>query len=302
METIILGSRGSQLALWQTHYIMSLLKKSFPDRSFQNSVITTKGDRIQDRPLPEIGAKGLFTEEIEDALLDERIHIAVHSLKDLPSTLPDGLKFAGSPLRANVRDAFISTRWNSLDAVPDRGRIATGSTRRRALLLGLKPELKIGNLRGNIDTRLRKLTEENWDGIIMAAAALERLNLSANITQTLDPEVFVPSVGQGAIGLEVKSDRLDIIKLVETISDGETVAGVIAERAFMRSLEGGCSVPIGAWGRVSGTNLVLTGFFSDLTGNDYIRESMTGDVANPEKLGLDLADRFKDLNVTALMP
>jgi len=301
MDKIILGSRGSQLALWQTHNIMSLLKTAFPEKTFENKIITTKGDRIQDKPLPEIGAKGLFTEEIEDALLDETIHIAVHSLKDLPSTLPDGLEYAGSPKRADVRDAFISTRWESLDEVPEDGKIATGSTRRRALLLSQNPGLTIGGLRGNIDTRLRKLEEEGWDGIIMAAAALKRLNLGSNVTEELDPETFVPSVGQGAIGLEVKSNRLDIINLVNAISDDETVSAVKSERAFMRELEGGCSVPIGAWGRVIDNTLLLTGYFSNLSGKRYIRESLTGDISDPETLGVTLANRFKELNVKELM-
>jgi len=301
MNTVVLGSRGSQLALWQTKYILSILQKTFPDISFRNEIITTKGDRIQDKPLPEIGGKGLFTEEIEDALLDESIHIAVHSLKDLPSTLPEGLEYAGSPIRADARDAFISTNWNTLRDVPDNGKIATGSMRRRSLLLGVKPHLNIGDLRGNIDTRLRKLTDEGWDGIIMAAAALDRLELNDNVSELLDPETFVPSVGQGAIGLEVKSSRTDILELVKTISHTETVTAVTAERAFMRSLEGGCSVPLGAWGRISNDELVLTGYFSNIEGNKFIRETLTGNTSEPEKVGLDLANIFRKLNVEELM-
>lgn len=302
MNSIVLGSRGSQLALWQTHYILDLLRNASPEIKFSNKIITTKGDRIQDRPLPEIGGKGLFTEEIEQALLDETIHIAVHSLKDLPSTLPEGLVYAGSPARADARDAFISTRWKSIFHIPENARIATGSMRRRSLLLGMKPGLNIGDLRGNIDTRLRKLDDEGWDGIIMAAAALKRLDLSSHISEFMNPEIFVPSVGQGAVGLEIKSSRSDILKLVKVICDRDTEVAVTAERAFMRSLEGGCSVPLGAWSRIKENKLVLTGYFSNLEGSKFIRETLTGSIDEPETVGLELADMFRDKNVKDLMP
>ena len=292
MNTIVLGSRGSNLALWQANFIRRLLQENIDNVRVEIEVIKTRGDHIQDKPIPVIGGKGLFTKEIEDALLDERIHIAVHSLKDIPSTLPEGLVYAGSPLRADCRDTFISTRWNSLKDVPERGRIATGSMRRRALVLGQKPTLTCENLRGNIDTRLRKLEEEDWDGIIMAAAALDRLRLKHRVTEYLDPEIFVPSVGQGAIGLEVKENREDMLTALKKITHQETVDAVKAERAFMRHLEGGCSVPIGAWGRHVNGQLHLTGYFASVDGKKYIRETVYGPPEKPEALGFQLAEQF----------
>jgi len=292
MNTIILGSRGSKLALWQANFMRRMLQDNIDNVHVEIEVIKTRGDNIQDKPIPVIGGKGLFTKEIEDALLDERIHIAVHSLKDIPSTLPEGLVYAGSPLRADCRDTFISTRWTSLKDVPERGRIATGSMRRRALVLGKKPTLTCEYLRGNIDTRLRKLEEEDWDGIIMAAAALDRLGLKHRVTEYLDPEIFVPSVGQGAIGLEVKENRKDMLTALKKITHQETVDAVKAERAFMRHLEGGCSVPIGAWGRHVNGQLHLTGYFASVDGKKYIRETVYGPPEEPEVLGFKLAKQF----------
>lgn len=302
MNTIVLGTRGSNLALLQVNYVRHLLRTKIDNIQVEIDVIKTKGDHIQNKPLPDIGGKGLFTKEIEDVLLDERIHIAVHSSKDIPSTLPEGLVYAGSPLRADCRDTFVSTRWPSLKAVPDGGRIATGSMRRRALILGQNPNLTCENLRGNIDTRLRKLEEEGWDGIIMAAAALERLQLQDRVTEYLDPEIFVPSVGQGAIGLEVKENRKDILAMVKIIAHPETVEAVKAERAFLRHLEGGCSVPIGAWGRHVNGQLHLTGYFATVDGRNYIRQTICGLPEEPETLGFQLVEQFKAHGVEELMP
>ena len=298
---IILGTRGSRLALWQAQHIKGLLLNNVKDINVDMVTIKTRGDEILDKALPDVGGKGLFTKEIEDALIEKRIDIAIHSLKDLPSKLPEGLFYAGSPKRANCRDTFVSKKWLSLSSVPDGGRIATGSMRRKALIFEQNPTITCGLLRGNIDTRLRKLEEEDWDGIIMAAAALERLGLHDQITEYLNPDSFVPAVGQGAIGLEIKESRTELIKIVDTIIDKETVISVKAERAFMRVLEGGCSVPIGAWCRSINGALTLTGYFASPDGKHSIRETITGSQANPEELGYQLAEKYKILGVEALM-
>lgn len=294
---IKIGTRGSQLALWQANHIKALLEKHNASVNAQIIIIKTRGDLIQDKPLPEIGGKGLFTQEIEDALLDERIDIAVHSLKDLPSELPAGLEYAGSPKRADSRDCFISTTWDNMAVVPSKGRIATGSMRRKALIREINPDITCGGLRGNIDTRLRKLDQEGWDGIIMAAAALQRLEMDDRITEYLDPYQFVPSVGQGAIGLEVKSTRNDVKAVIKDIIDKDTVTCVTAERAFMRKLEGGCSVPIGAWARIESEELRLIGYFADPTGANHLRKAVSGPVDSHIELGESLAAFFKDQGV-----
>ena len=204
MSSIIIGSRGSSLALQQSHHIRNLLQSAHPHLGVEIKTIQSLGDNQQGTPLPEIGAKGLFTAEIESELLSQKIDLAVHSLKDLPSTLPNGLKYVGSPKREDARDVFISHKWRSLEDTPAKSIIASGSTRRKAQFLEVRSDLEFRDLRGNIETRLDKLKTEGWDGIIMAAAALHRLNMSDQITRYMDPLQFVPAVGQGAIGLEIK--------------------------------------------------------------------------------------------------
>ncbi len=299
---IVLGTRGSRLALWQAHHIKELLLKNVKDVTVDVNIISTRGDRILDKALPDIGGKGLFTKEIEDALLEERVDIAVHSLKDLPGELPEGLLYIGSPKRADCRDTFVSKKWSSLSGVPDGGRLATGSMRRKALIFEQNPTITCGMLRGNIDTRLRKLEEEDWDGIIMAAAALERLGMHDQITEFLNPESFVSAVGQGAIGLEIKESRPELMDILNNIIDKKTVTAVKAERAFMRALEGGCSVPIGAWGRLANGSLALTGYFASPDGKHSIRETLTGSPETPEDLGNRLAGKYQILGVEALKP
>ena len=298
---ITIGSRGSQLALWQTHHIKALLEQAHPGLEVEIKKITTRGDAIQDVPLPKIGDKGLFTAEIEAELLADAIQLAVHSLKALPTTLPDGLAYGGSPQRADARDALISLKWKSIEEIPENGVIATGSLRRKAAILNLKPGMQFTDLRGNIDTRLRKLKENGWDGIIMAAAALKRLEMEDQIAALLDPDIFVPSVSQGAIGLEVNTSRPDVQELLDVIVDRDTVICCQAERAFGRKLEGGCSVPLGAWARMDGDQLKLTGFVSNYAGTQQIRESLTGSPDDPEGLGMKLAERYIDLGAKELL-
>ncbi len=293
MERIVIGTRASRLALWQAEYIRDLLAETGSVKNIEIRKFSTRGDENLKSPLPEIGDKGLFTRELEDALLSGDIHIAVHSLKDLPSELPAGLIYAASPKRADARDAFVSLKWKALAEVPENGIIATGSVRRQAQLLGGHPEFSFRGLRGNIETRLRKLKENGYDGIIMATAALHRLEMQDVITESLDPEVFVPSVGQGAVAVECLEDSQDILDILETINDPDTRSCCMAERAFMKQLEGGCSVALGAHAVfTSEGRLLLRGFVASRDGKNSLNDTLSGDAENPVKLGEDLAAAF----------
>ena len=301
MSSIIIGSRGSSLALLQSHYIRNLLQSAHPHLGVEIKTIQSLGDNQQESPLPEIGAKGLFTAEIESELLSQKIDLAVHSLKDLPSTLPDGLKYIGSPKREDARDVFISHKWRSLEDAPVKSIIASGSTRRKAQFLEVRSDLEFRDLRGNIETRLNKLKTEGWDGIIMAAAALHRLNMSDQITRYLDPLQFVPAVGQGAIGLEIKQGREELEKLVDSIIDIETTQCCQAERLFLSRLEGGCSSAIGCWGRMENRRFLITGYAAASNGSKVVRKSLKGMPADSDQLALQLAEEFERAGARELL-
>ena len=301
MSSIIIGSRGSSLALQQSHHIRNLLQSAHPHLGVEIKTIQSLGDNQQEKPLPEIGAKGLFTAEIESELLSQKIDLAVHSLKDLPSTLPNGLNYAGSPKREDARDVFISHRWRSLEDVPAKSIIASGSTRRKAQFLEVRSDLEFRDLRGNIETRLNKLKTEGWDGIIMAAAALHRLNMSDQITRYLDPLQFVPAVGQGAIGLEIKQGREELEKLVDSIIDIETTQCCQAERLFLSRLEGGCSSAIGCWGRMENRRFLITGYAAAGNGSKVLRKSLKGMPADSNQLALQLAEDFERAGAKELL-
>ena len=301
MSSIIIGSRGSSLALQQSHHIRNLLQSAHPHLGVEIKTIQSLGDNQQETPLPEIGAKGLFTAEIESELLSQKIDLAVHSLKDLPSTLPDGLKYIGSPKREDARDVFISHKWRSLEDAPVKSIIATGSTRRKAQFLEVRSDLEFRDLRGNIETRLNKLKTEGWDGIIMAAAALHRLNMSDQITRYLDPLQFVPAVGQGAIGLEIKQGREELEKLLDSIIDIESTQCCQAERLFLSRLEGGCSSAIGCWGRMENRRFLITGYAAAGNGSKVLRKSLKGMPADSNQLALQLAEDFEKAGAKELL-
>ncbi len=301
MSSIIIGSRGSSLALQQSQHIRNLLQSAHPHLGVEIKTIQSLGDNQQETPFPEIGAKGLFTAEIESELLSQKIDLAVHSLKDLPSTLPDGLNYAGSPEREDARDVFISHRWRSLEDVPAKSIIASGSTRRKAQFSEVRSDLEFRDLRGNIETRLNKLKTEGWDGIIMAAAALHRLNMSDQITRYLDPLQFVPAVGQGAIGLEIKQGREELEKLVDSIIDIETTQCCQAERLFLSRLEGGCSSAIGCWGRMENRRFLITGYAAASNGSKVVRKSLKGMPADSDQLALQLAEEFERAGARELL-
>ena len=301
MSSIIIGSRGSSLALLQSHHIRNLLQSAHPHLGVEIKTIQSLGDNQQETPLPEIGAKGLFTAEIESELLSQKIDLAVHSLKDLPSTLPDGLKYIGSPKREDARDVFISHKWRSLEDAPVKSIIATGSTRRKAQFMEVRSDLEFRDLRGNIETRLNKLKTEGWDGIIMAAAALHRLNMSEQITRYLDPLQFVPAVGQGAIGLEIKQGREELEKLLDSIIDIESTQCCQAERLFLSRLEGGCSSAIGCWGRMENRRFLITGYAAASNGSKVVRKSLKGMPADSDQLALQLAEDFERAGAKELL-
>ncbi len=289
IETLRIVSRKSPLAMWQTNLVADLLRTAHGIET-QIVAMDTTGDKIRDKPLPEIGAKGLFTLELEQALLAGDAELAVHSLKDLPSTLPDGLAYGGSPERAAPTDCLVSPRWTSFEELPDDAVIATGSVRRRAQLLSYKPALRFEELRGNIDTRLRKLEERGWDAIVMATAALHRLDRGDLVAAELPADRFVPAVSQGAIGLEIRADREDVAALVRAISHGATVDAVHGERRFMARLEGGCSVPVAAHCVAVADGWRLSGWVGSLDGRRVIHDSATG--SDPVELAEQLADDF----------
>ena len=301
MSSIIIGSRGSFLALQQSRHIRNLLQSAHPHLGVEIKTIQSLGDNQQETPLPEIGAKGLFTAEIESELLSQKIDLAVHSLKDLPSTLPDGLKYIGSPKREDARDVFISHKWRSLEDAPVKSIIASGSTRRKAQFLEVRSDFEFRDLRGNIETRLNKLKTEGWDGIIMAAAALHRLNMSDQITRYLDPLQFVPAVGQGAIGLEIKQGREELEKLLDSIIDIESTQCCQAERLFLSRLEGGCSSAIGCWGRMENRRFLITGYAAASNGSKVVRKSLKGMPADSDQLALQLAEDFERAGAKELL-
>ncbi len=281
------GTRGSKLALTQTEWVLSRLKHFFPDLEVERVIIKTTGDKILDAPLSKIGGKGLFVKEIEEALLKGEIDFAVHSMKDVPSELPSGLEVSIIPERESPFDVWIS-RFPSLHSLPEGSRVGTSSLRRMTQLKRLRPDLKIEPLRGNVDTRLRKLREGLFEGIILAEAGLRRLKLEVSYVPFSLKEM-IPAVGQGALGIEIRSNDARVKEVLAVLHSEETALVVKAERAFLRTLEGGCQVPLGAYGYFENSKLILTGFISDLEGDRFYRETLAGNPAEPEKLGEELA-------------
>ncbi len=291
ISSVRIGTRRSALALYQTHHIAALLSEAYPELDVQIVEMDTKGDKIRDIPLPQIGGKGLFTQELEDQLLSGELDLAVHSLKDLPSALPEGLMWAGSPKRGTPTDCLVSEKWSGLEDLPQGAKVATGSVRRRAQLQSLRPDLEFSDLRGNIDTRLQKLIDFDFDAIIMATTALERLELEEKITEALNPQKFVPAVGQGAIGIEIAESNTALLELLQPILDQDTTTAARAERAFMRVLEGGCSAPVAAHcSKKDETTWTFTGWVGALDGSKILREDV--ECTDPVQHATDMAHKF----------
>lgn len=287
-----IGTRGSRLALSQSEWIKTEIAALHPDLRVQLVRIKTKGDRILDSPLSKIGGKGLFVKEIEDALLKKDVDLAVHSIKDVPADLPDGLHLPIFPNREDPRDAFISVDYNSLEELPRGATIGTGSLRRSAQLLNIRPDLAVLSLRGNVDTRMGRVGSGDLQAIILAAAGLKRLGLSSKIRQILPVDTFLPAIGQGALGLEMRQDDCRLFDLIGFLNHGPTELAVKAERAFLKRLEGGCQVPIAGHGRVEGEDIILQGMVAELDGSRIIRDEVRGQKDRPEETGINLAERL----------
>lgn len=287
-----IGTRGSPLALAQSNWVKEKIEARHPDIQISLLKIKTKGDKILDSPLAEIGGKGLFVKEIEEALLREEVDLAVHSMKDLPADLPEGLRISVYPEREDPRDAFVSIDYQSLSDLPEGSSVGTGSLRRSAQLLHLRPDLQVVPLRGNVDTRLRKLETENLQAVILATAGLRRLGFSDRITQVLAAEEILPAVGQGALGLELREDDGAVRERVRFLNHQRTELAVRAERAFLHKLEGGCQVPIAAYSRIEGEEIIFRGLVAELDGSRVIKDELIGLKSDAEEIGRTLAEKI----------
>jgi hydroxymethylbilane synthase len=287
--------------MWQANHVARLLRALVHDRPVELVEIVTTGDQVRDRPLAQIGGEGLFTKEIQRGVQENRADVAVHSLKDLPTIAAPGLVLAAVPPRGPTGDAFVSLRHHSFDQLPPRATVATSSVRRKAQLKHRRPQINIVDIRGNIETRVRKLAEQNLDAIILAQAGLERLGLAASITEILDPQWMLPAVGQGALGLECRADDAETQAVLTMLNHAPTFAAVTAERAFLRALGGGCQVPIGAATVVDGQNLTLRGAVLSVDGSRRIDGTISGSAKEPGPLGERLAQQLIAGGASALL-
>jgi hydroxymethylbilane synthase len=291
--TLVIATRESALALWQARHVQSELQRLYPRLDISLLGMTTAGDRRLGSSLAKIGGKGLFVKELEDALADGRADIAVHSVKDVPMQLPPGFTLAAILERADPRDAFVSLQCRSLEQLPPGARVGTSSLRRECQLRARHPQLKIEALRGNVQTRLRKLDEGRYEAIILAAAGLKRLGLAERITALLAPDASLPAVGQGALGIECRSDREDLVELLAPLVHRPTQQCVLAERAFSRTLAGSCNVPLAGHAELAGDRLRLRGLVGAPDGSRIVRGETAGAVADAEALGVALAEDLK---------
>ncbi len=287
-----IGTRQSLLALWQSNHIAACLRKQYPDCEVVLKKIVTKGDRILDVPLAQIGGKGLFTKEIEEDLLSGEVDLAVHSLKDMPTVLPEGLCLTAITERANVGDAFVSNKYNSFAELPLGAVVGTSSLRRKAQLLAARPDLTIRDLRGNVDTRLRKLDEGLYDAIILAAAGLERLGHGDRIKAVIPSSVCLPAVGQGALAIECRTNDAEVRQMLDFLNDVPTVYATNAERAFLGLLEGGCQVPIGVHADVEGDKIKIEAIIAALDGSTVLRDTVEGPASDAVALGQALGRKM----------
>lgn len=291
-RVIRIGTRGSRLALYQAEQVQVKINAFHPEINTEVVIIKTKGDKILDVALSKIGDKGLFTKELEKELNNEKIDMAVHSLKDLPTELPESFRIGAVLERADFRDALVSRDHKKLKELSGNNRIGTSSLRRQASLLHLNKDLQIVDIRGNINTRLRKMEEDYCDAIVMAAAGLVRLGLEEHITEILDPEIFVPAVSQGVIAVETRKNDQYINDICEKLNHRQTWLACIMERAFLKTLEGGCQVPAGCFTRLEDSSVSITGFVASPDGKIYIKEQLTSPFGEYEKLGRQLAEKL----------
>jgi len=300
-NTLIIGSRGSDLALWQSRWVRQQLKRHHPDLNIELQIIKTKGDNILDVALSKIGGKGLFTKALEDRLLDGTIDLAVHSLKDLPTILPAGLAIAAVTEREDPGDVFISGDGQRLEDLPQGSAIATGSLRRQSQLLNYRPDLLIRDLRGNVPTRLSKLEESDWQGIVLAKAGLKRLELLHRATEDISRDIMLPAVGQGALGIETRQKDFQVHAICAPLNHADSQAGTAAERALLRRLEGGCQVPVGAFGEVPDGRVHLRAYVGTLDGSQTVRGHLTGSPDDADSLGVQLANQLIDQGAETIL-
>jgi len=289
---LVIASRESLLALWQARHIQTKTRALYPELAVSILGMTTTGDQILDTPLAKIGGKGLFVKELEVAMQEGRADIAVHSMKDVPMNLPEGFTLAAIGEREDPRDALVSNEYKSLAELPAGAVVGTSSLRRQALLKAHYPHLVIAPLRGNVQTRLRKLDEGQYAAIVLAAAGLKRLELSARIACSLSPTESLPAVGQGAIGIECLAQRVDLLELMAPLNHPDTAACVTAERAMSRRLAGSCQTPLGAYAQILNGQLSLSGFVADLDGTRFVQATLVGSPADAEKIGIALAEEL----------
>lgn len=287
---IVIGTRGSELALWQADYVARRLREAYPGLDVRLTRVTTKGDRILDVPLAKLGGKGLFTKELESAMLAGEIDLAVHSLKDMPTELPEGLAIAAVTARLDAGDAFVSNRFASFAALPPGARVGTSSLRRRAQILAARPDLSVPDLRGNVNTRLAKLDAGEFDAVVLAAAGLRRLGFEARIRETLPRAVMLPAVGQGALAVETRADDAETRAMLAFLDDEDTARCAAAERAFLARVEGGCQVPVGVYAATDGAGILVEAVIASLDGRRVCRDRAAGTRADAERLGRALAE------------
>jgi len=292
-QKLVIASRESALAMWQAKHIQARLQALYPNCDVQILGMTTTGDQILDTPLAKVGGKGLFVKELETALEDGRADLAVHSMKDVPMNLPEGFMLAATGEREDPRDAFVSNNFPSLEDLPLGSIVGTSSLRRQSQLQARFPHLKIESLRGNLQTRLRKLDEGQYAAIILAAAGLIRLGLSARIRSVISPEHSIPAVGQGALGIEICSHRTDLLSVLAPLNHMQTQACVEAERAFSRALAGSCTVPLGAYATCDADNINITGFVASVDGKQMLVETAQGKATAADALGNTLASQLR---------
>ncbi|HEY6966825.1 MAG TPA: hydroxymethylbilane synthase [Burkholderiales bacterium] len=292
-QRVVIASRESALAMWQARHVESKLARLYPRSDIRILGMTTEGDRRLDASLAKVGGKGLFVKELEDALAAGRADIAVHSVKDVPMMLPPGFTLAAILERADPRDAFVSRRYSDLAALPAGARVGTSSLRRECQLRARRPDLRFEPLRGNVPTRLKKLDEGQYDAIILAAAGLKRLGLEERITRLMAPAESLPAPGQGALGIECRADRTDLIAVVAPLRHAATEHCVEAERAFSRSLSGNCNLPLGAYAEAEGATLRLRGFVGAPDGSRMVSGEENGPARDAQALGAALAERLK---------
>ena len=300
-KKLVIASRESALAMWQAKHIQAKLQALYPACDVQILGMTTTGDQILDSPLARIGGKGLFVKELENALADGSADLAVHSMKDVPMNLPEGFALVATGEREDPRDAFVSNDFDNLESLPHGSVVGTSSLRRQSQIQARFPHLKIESLRGNVQTRLRKLDEGQYAAIILAAAGLIRLALGQRIRSFISPTDSIPAVGQGALGIEINASRTDLINVLAPLNHINTQLCVEAERGFSRALAGSCTVPLGAYAQLSGRNITITGFVASVDGQQMVKETVTGNAITAEDLGKALADKLVSMGADKIL-